>query len=172
MYRNAKNNVAKYLSSVEAVNIYVDEWTRFGLNFVGIFCSTIEIDALLACGIPNVPERSAIVLQEYIKKELRSYNIQDKIGFCSTDCAKNIARAITDLELTWNPCCCHVVNKAVEKALKTIPIIFQIQQKVSSLSNSTKLKQFILEKKSWIFNHPNIFQNKMVINGRNVSAPC
>ena len=126
LYTATKMNIKVYLESVDYINIYVDEWTRFNLNFVGIFCSTIEKDALLACGLPNNLSRSSNALGEYISSQLSSYNIQNKIRFCSTDCAPNIASAIINLKIDWNPCSCHVVNKAIEKALNTIRVLRNI----------------------------------------------
>ena len=71
--------VLEYLSQIEYVNIYIDEWSRFGLNFVGIFCSSIEKDFLLACGIPDSIFRNALCLSEYIKKQISEFKINEKI---------------------------------------------------------------------------------------------
>ena len=91
LYNTTRSNVKLFLKSIESINIYVDEWTQFNLNFVGIFCSTIEKDALLACGVPNKLSRSSNALGEYITAQLSSYNIKNKTKFCSTDFAPKIA---------------------------------------------------------------------------------
>lgn len=147
IYDKTKQNIKNYLSAIESINIYVDEWTRFGLNFIGIFCSTIDRDILIACGIPNSLSRDSISISDYIMQQLAYYQITDKINFCSTDCAPNIVNAITNLNVEWNPCCCHVINKAVEKALNEIKILNVILKKVNTLSKSTKLKQYMISKK-------------------------
>ena len=144
LYELTKQNIQEYLSQIEYVNIYIDEWSRFGLNFVGIFCSSIEKDFLLACGIPDSIFRNALCLSEYIKKQISEFKINEKIHFCSTDCAPNIAKATINLELDWNPCCCHVINKAMEKALEKINSLKSIIKKINTITKSTKLKQFML----------------------------
>ena len=133
-----------YLSSKERVNIYIDEWTRYGLNFVGVYCSTDERDALLACGVPDDISRGSDAIGMYLKDKLLAFGIQDKIKFCSSDCASSMVKAILDLDLEWNPCCCHIINKAMEKAIGVLEGVKTIQQKVSMLHGSTKLKQFMV----------------------------
>ena len=52
--------------------------------------------------------------------------------------------ATINLELDWNPCCCHVINKAMEKALEKINSLKSIIKKINTITKSTKFKQFML----------------------------
>ena len=144
LYKSTKENVRQYLKNVDKINLYIDKWTRFGLNFVGIFCSTEKRDALLTCSVPKDLSRKAETLSKFLKKNLISFGIIDDINFCSSDCAKNVAKAVNMSDLMWLPCCCHVVNKALEKALARLPLIKEIQNKVTALNASTKLKQYLI----------------------------
>lgn len=144
MYEITKRNIKTYLSNQDSINIYADEWSRFNLNFVGVFCSTPGKDALLAYGIPDPITRTAEDLKTYIFQQISFYGIQNRINFCSTDSAKNIVKAITGLNISWNPCACHILNKAAEKAMEPISEISNITQVVSMISKSTKFKQFML----------------------------
>lgn len=165
LYELTKQNIRNYLAQVEYVNIYIDEWSRFGLNFVGIFCSSVEKDFLLACGIPDSIFRDALCLSEYIKNQISEYRINEKINFCSTDCAPNIAKAALNLELDWNPCCCHVINKAMEKALDKIDSLKSIIKKVNSITKSTKFKQFMLINKENFLTIPSFSETRLLSIG-------
>lgn len=165
IYNEIFMNIKNYLYSTESINLYVDEWSRFGLNFVGIFCSTYEKDALLACGVPDSLSRNSISISKYILENISKFHITNKIKFCSTDCAPNIANAITNLDVEWNPCCCHVINKAVEKALDKISILKNILKKVNILNKSTKLKQYMLMKNEDFLIVPSFSQTRWLSVG-------
>ena len=165
LYKITKANVKHYLSKRENLNLYIDEWTRFGLNFIGIFCSTEEKDALLTCGIPKETSRDAFSISNFLVKQMRYFNILDRINFCSSDCAKNVSNAILNLNLTWFPCCCHIVNKALEKALQKIPQIHEIHQKVSQLTSSTKLREYLISNNATFWTIPKFSQTRWLSIG-------
>lgn len=165
MYLLTKDNIIQYLNVVNNINLYIDEWTRFDLNFVGIFCSTEKKDALLACGVPKDISRRSDDLAKYIKKIVNSFKINNKINFCSSDCARNMINAIIKSNYTWFPCCCHVVNKAVEKAFRSIPEINTICQKVTSLTASTKFKQYLLSIDAGFWTIPSFSQTRWLSIG-------
>ena len=165
LFIKTKDVIARKLADSESVNIYVDEWTRFGLNYVGVYASTADHDMLLACGVPESIMRDAESLRSYLTSELDAYNITNKIGFASSDCANNVTAAILSAGMNWNPCCCHIVNKAMEKAMSLIKTVSVIQQKVGTLVGSTKLKQFMTQEHANFLTIPTYSQTRWLSTG-------
>lgn len=147
-----RNYLKIKLQSALYIAIAIDEWSDqsnrryLGMQGICIFQDAYEIVTLAQTPIFEL-NANANVISSIVKKNLKRYNIKDKVDYIVSDTTPVMPAAATLLQLNWSPCYCHILNLVAGDFTKFISMIIDpilaIQKK---LGRSTVFTQFCIQK--------------------------
>ena len=145
IYSQEQEMIKGILEQEPFLTIYFDEWTKFGINFIGISVSTKSSVYALDVIAPDDMNRSRETVRNILCTKLQWFNIMNKIAFHCTDCASNV---IALLESKWFPCTNHVLNRCIEDMLSELERAMKIVNMILPLRKSACLRQFLFLNKA------------------------
>ncbi|CAH2083585.1 unnamed protein product [Euphydryas editha] len=153
-YTKVRADVKKRLSNpqkVEKISLTLDMWTsRANENYMAItghyITSTFAMQSvLLACDYFS-DRHTSINIQDFLKKSVDEWNLQEKINFVVSDNASNVQQALTDLGWKHFDCYGHTLNVIVQDALSTVQMtIDKVKEIVRFFKKSSNAMEKLLE---------------------------
>ena len=150
-FQKVQQRVKENITLAEAVSITCDMWTSTNnSSFLALTCHWWDpkkdrLDsAILDCG-RVLGRHTASMIQEELDKVLVDFNIKHKILTFVTDNGSNIKKAIFDMGHRRQPCYAHSLNLIVTDAIRKVPEVLDVKEKVSRVvrltRQSTKAKE-------------------------------
>ncbi len=143
-FRAVQQRLKENIALVESVSITCDMWTSTNnSSFLARTChwwnpKKEKLDsAILDCS-RVVGRHTASMIQEELDKVLENFNIKNKILTFVTDNGSNIKKAIFDMGHRRQSCYAHSLNLVVTDAIRQVPEVLDVKEKVSRVVRLTR----------------------------------
>ncbi len=143
-FNKTQSDLKSKLSQTEAVCVTTDLWTSAtNTSFLALTCHFWDekeerlSSAILDCASVH-GRHTADMIREEIDKVLDCFSIKHKVLAVVTDNGSNIKKAIEDMGLRRLSCYAHCINLVVMDAIKSIPQLQAIREKVSRIVKLTR----------------------------------
>lgn len=136
------------LSSGPGFSLVLDEWTHYGIKFLGLVAITIDSIYLLSLTNPFDLNRTAAVIKSEFENRLNELNVRDQVIIGVSDCAASMRKAVTSSGLKWFPCACHIINSAFKELCQFFPVIATLESRVNTLRDTNTFRQFLRQQEA------------------------
>ncbi len=151
-FRAVQQSLKENIALVESVSITCDMWTSTNnSSFLALTChwwnpKKEKLDsAILDCS-RVMGRHTASMIQEELGKVLENFNIKNKILTFVTDNGSNIKKAIFDMGYRRQSCYAHSLNLIVTDAIRQVPEVLDVKEKVSRVVRLTRQSTVAKEK--------------------------